>query len=313
MAKKIFKDLFTRQVKVTKICSYIIFVFYSLVLLIAYFGYDVKHILITLSGIYVGAILVNILLCELHRKVYLAYQILIIISFLEIVTIINYTGGIISPAIFILTVLPVAAFSTSRKQGILWSVVAIVTIMVFFTKSESSGAINVIMEESRYLFSLAVVLFTLALSIIISYMVNRSTFDVHRAFDRDSRALREKSKRIENLTTLLNYSADLMCIVDLKTLSINDLNPTFKIILGYELSEVRDRNFLEFMKKDKNTSSLDSSIMNLREDEVMDFECIMVCKNGVEKAYKWTGISKNGKFHAIARSISAAEQISSAM
>jgi len=302
MAKPVFKELLDRQTAVTKIAGYLIAGFFGTVLAIIYSVFDVKGPLIIISAIFIIGIFANMVLFYLHKKIYLTYQILIVLSYLEIVVLICFTGGIDSPAVFILTIFPVAAFSTSQKQGTLWSIVALLTILILF----KAGPLGIPVGKSLYgenlsLFSLAAVLFVLALTVVISFLVNRSTFAVHRAFDRDSKELAEKRKRLENLTTLLNYSTDLMCIIDLQTLIIEDLNPIFKVVLGYELSEVRGKEISRFIKKDKSTISLDSDLRSLKEDQVIEFDGKMICKDGAEKSFSWIGIAKNGKLHASAR------------
>jgi len=302
MAKPVFKELLERQTAVTKIVGYLVAGFFGTVLLIIYSVFDVKGPLITFSSIFIIGILANMALFYLHKKIFLTYQILIVLSYLEIVVLTCFTGGINSPAVFVLTIFPVAAFSTSQKQGTLWSIVALLTILILF----KADALGVPIErglsgENLSLFSLASVLFVLASVVVISYMVNRSTFAVHRAFDRDSKELAEKRKRLENLTTLLNYSTDLMCVIDLKTLIIEDLNPIFKVVLGYELSEVRGKEISRFLKKDKSTMSLESDFGSMKEDQVIEFDAQMICKDGAGKAFSWIGIAKNGKLHASAR------------
>ena len=302
MAKPVYKELLDRQTAVTQIVGYLIAGFFGTVLAIIYFVFDVKGPLIIISAIFIIGLLSNMALFYLHKKIYLTYQILIVLSYLEIVVLICFTGGIDGPAIFVLTVFPVAAFSTSQKQGTLWSIVVLLTILILYNAEALGIPVGSgLSGENLSLFSLASVLFVLASVVVISFMVNRSTFAVHRAFDRDSKVLAEKSKRLENLTTLLNYSTDLMCIIDLETLIVEDLNPIFKVVLGYELSEVRGREISRFIKKDKSTISLDSDIRSLKEDQVIEFNSKIICKDGSEKSFSWIGIAKNGKLHASAR------------
>ncbi|MBN4051191.1 PAS domain S-box protein [bacterium AH-315-M05] len=302
MTKPVFKELLDRQTSVTKIVGYLVAGFFGIVLAIIYFVFDVKGPLIIISAIFIIGLLANMALFYLHKKIYLTYQILIVLSYLEIVVLICFTGGIDGPAIFVLTIFPVAAFSTSQKQGTLWSIVALLTILILFNADALGIPVGSRLSgDNLSLFSLASVLFVLASVVVISFMVNRSTFAVHRAFDRDSKVLAEKSKRLENLTTLLNYSTDLMCIIDLETLIVEDLNPIFKVVLGYELSEVRGREISRFIKKDKSTISLDSDLKSLNEDQVIEFNSKIICKDGSEKSFSWIGIAKNGKLHASAR------------
>lgn len=302
MTKPVFKELLDRQTAVTQIAGYLVAGFFGIVLIIIYFIFDVKGPLIIISAIYIIGILANMALFYLHKKIYLTYQILIVLSYLEIIALICFTGGVVSPAVFILTIFPVAAFSTSQKQGTLWSIVALLTILILFKAVPLGIPVGRgLSGDNLALFSLVSVFFVLAITVVISYLVNRSTFAIHRAFDRDSKVLAEKSKRLENLTTLLNYSTDLMCIFDLETLIIEDLNPIFKVVLGYELSEVRGKEISRFIKKDKSTISLDSDLRSLKEDQVIEFSSKMICKDGAEKSFSWIGIAKNGKLHASAR------------
>lgn len=306
MAKPVFKELLERQIKVTKICGYTIALFFGVVLFISYLFFDAKHLLFTISCIYTIAVLANALLYKLHNKIYINYLILISLTFLEIVTLICYTGCIVSPALFMLIIFPVSAFSTSRKQGIFWSATVFLTILILFLVSSSEiSEINIILNEHQSLFSFTAVLFVLALIIIISYLVNRSTTDVHRAFNRDSKELSEKNTKLENLATLLNYSTDLICLINLQTITVDDMNPTFKIKLGFELSEVRDKKITDFIKMDERTSSLESDIKSMVDEQIIEFECKMLCKDGTEKPYSWMGIANNGKLHAMAREISS--------
>ena len=303
MTKPVFKELLDRQTAVTKIAGYIIAGFFGIVLAIIYFNFDdVKRPLIIISAIYIIGLLANMGLFYLHKKIYLTYQILIVLSYLEMVALICFTGGVVSPAVFILTIFPVAAFSTSQKQGTLWSIVALLTILILFNAKPLGIPVGMgLSGENLSMFSFAAVLFVLSITVVISYLVNRSTFAVHRAFDRDSKVLAEKSKRLENLTTLLNYSTDLMCIIDIETLVVEDLNPIFKVVLGYELSEVRGKEISRFIKTDKSTISLESDIRSMKEDQVIEFDSRMICKDGAEKSFSWIGIAKNGKLHTSAR------------
>ncbi|MFH1320326.1 MAG: hypothetical protein ABII90_06720 [Bacteroidota bacterium] len=305
MAKPVFNELLERQIKVTKICGYTIALFFGVALSISYFFFDAKHLLFTISCIYAIAVLANALLYDLHKRIYINYLVLISLSFLEIVTIICYTGFIVSPALFMLIMFPVSAFSTSRKQGIFWSAIVFLTILILYVVSPSEiSEITIILNEHQSFFSFAVVLFVLALIFIISYFVNLSTTAVHRAFVRDSEELSKKDTRLENLATLLNYSTDLICLVNLQTITVDDMNPTFKIKLGFELSEVRDKKITDFIKMDGRTSSLESDIKSMVDEQIIEFECQMLCKDGTEKSYSWMGIANNGKLHAMAREIS---------
>ena len=299
MAKYVYQELLDRQTKVTKIAGYAIVGFFALIYVLAKYLFGFEHALVNITAGFLVLTVINLLLLEWHKKVFVTYQLLIFLSYAIIVALAWYTGGLNSPAIFILTLCPVAAFSTSKKQGLIWSTITFCTIIAILINKHVPP--SVITSEMQTSFSLFSIMFVLSLAILISYLVNRSTFDVHRAFNRDSKELKDKSLRLENLTTLLNYSNDLMCVVDLGTLTIDDLNPVFKLKLGYELSEARGGELFTFVNEDDNTRRVISEIKLLKDNQVMEFSCNMKCKNGTNKIYKWVGIAKNGKMHASAR------------
>ena len=227
MAKYVYQELLDRQTKVTKIAGYAIVGFFALIYVLAKYLFGFEHQLVNITAGFLVLTVINLLLLEWHKKVFVTYQLLIFLSYAIIVALAWYTGGLNSPAIFILTLCPVAAFSTSKKQGLIWSTITFFTIIAILINKNVPP--SVITSEMQTSFSLFSIMFVLSLAILISYLVNRSTFDVHRAFNRDSKELKDKSLRLENLTTLLNYSNDLMCVVDLGTLTIDDLNPVFKL------------------------------------------------------------------------------------
>ncbi len=300
MAKYVYQELLDRQTKVTKITGYAILGFFGLIFVLAKYTFGFDHTLVNITAGFLVLTAANLLLLEWHKKVFITYQLLIFLSYGVIVALAWFTGGLNSPAIFILTICPVAAFSTSKKQGLIWSAITFFTIFAILINGSLIPE-SIITRELQTAFSFFSIIFVLSLAILISYLVNRSTFDVHRAFNRDSKELKDKSLRLENLTTLLNYSNDLMCIIDLSTLTIDDLNPVFKLKLGYELSEVRGGELFNFINKEDGTDKVISEIKSLRDDQVMEFSCNMKCKDGSSKLYNWVGIAKNGKMHASAR------------
>ena len=230
-AKYVYQDLLDRQIRVTNMVGYSIVLFFAIIYLISRFALNLEHPLVNITLGFTIASLANLLLYKVHKKIYLTYQFIIIMTFLVILILTWYTGGLRSPAIFILVVIPVAAFSTSKKQGAGWSVVVFVTAILMML-SESSLPESIISSENEVRFTSIVIFFTFGVIVLISYLVNESAFSTHRKLDRDRTQLEEKSVRLENLTTLLNYSNDLMCIIEQDTLSINDLNPVFKLHLG---------------------------------------------------------------------------------
>ncbi len=302
MSRDIYQDLLARQTKVTIILGYIIVGVFSIAYLVLKFQYEFKHPLLTIMSVFILLNLLNLIVSRYHGKIYLTYQLLIIWSYLFLLSISFFTGGLISPVIFILAILPVAAFSTSKKQGTSWSFLCVLTICIFLAAHNYNLIPKSIISESHQItFSFISILFYVLLSVIMSFLINKSSFAAHRKSDRESKALKEKTMRLENLTTLLNYSNDLMCIIDQDSLAIDDLNPVYKVHLGYELSEVRKSDFFKYIKEDGATNSILENLKSLKDDTIYEFSCIMLGKGGEERQFNWVAIAKNRKVHASAK------------
>jgi len=299
-AKYVYKDLLERQIRVTNLVGYVIVAFFGVVYLVSKFALKLDHPLINITAAFLLASLANLLLYKLHKKIYITYRFIMIMTFLVILILSWYTGGLKSPAIFILAAVPVAAFSTSKKQGAAWSTIVFIAAILMLL-SESSLPDSIIPPSGELRFTSIIILFTFGVIVLLSYLVNKSSFSTHRKLDRDRKQLEEKSVRLENLTTLLNYSNDLMCIIDQNSLHVNDLNPVFKLHLGYELSEVRGVGLLKFVKPDSQADRLEGDLKAMEDDQVLEFTCTMLSKSNTETVFHWVAISKNGKIHASAR------------
>lgn len=300
MAKFVFKDLLDRQIKVTQKAGLLILGFFAIVTLLTTAVLKENHPIIFITATLLAVGIINHTLYRWHKNAFYTYQTLIIITVLIIMVYSWYTGGVQSPFVFILTLCPVAAFSTSKKQGFIWSSITISSFLFLYLVKEILPA-SIVNEQWEAPFFLSSLLFISSLSILMSYLINRSTFAVHRSFERDSEELKLKSNRLDNLTTLMNYSNDLMCIIDIGTLTIEDLNPVFKLHLGYDLSEVRGRLLPKFIEKSEQTSAVFSDMTCMEENEVIEFSCLMVCKNKDTKPFGWIGVARGGKIHASAR------------
>ena len=299
-AKYVYQDLLERQIRVTTSVGYSIVAFFSIIYLVSKFVFNIDHPLIGITAGFLVASALNLLLYKFHKKIYLTYLCIIIMTFLVILILAWYSGGLRSPAIFLLATIPVAAFSSSRKQGVSWSVTVFVAAIATMLGNDYLPQ-SIISEDNMLRFSFLIILFMFAIIILMSYIVNESAFSTHRKLDRDRTQLEEKSVRLENLTTLLNFSNDLMCIIEQDTLKIHDLNPIFKLHLGYELSEVRDKFMLDFIKPDSTTEDLEKDMKSLQDDQVYEFSCTMLSKSGAETVFNWVAIAKNGRVHASAR------------
>lgn len=298
--KSVFQDLLTQQINVLKTITYLVVVFMSLYLGLLYYGFGLTETFHVIILPYILLLIINILLLPLHKKPYITYFALIIATFLDVIISVIYTGGLSSPFMFILIGLPAFAFYTSRRQGKMWFVICSLAVLVILQSDYFSIPIsnNIPLKFHNILLTFNI-LFVLILNSSFSLLSKREAMKVHKSKSSLELDLRGKSKRLENMVMLVNYSTELMCVIDMQNLTFDELNPVFKLELGYELSELREQH-VRILLKDEFIPMLSSA----EEDQVVTFESPVLCLSGDIRIYSWIVVAKNGKLYASARDIS---------
>ncbi len=300
MSKQVFQDLLTQQIDTLKTVSYFVVAFMSAYLVLLYYIFGLTDTFHFIIIPYILGIIINIVLLPYHQKPYITYFALIIMTFADAMAIVMLTGGLSSPTMFFLISLPAYAFYTSRKQGKLWFVICALAVLFLFQANYFGIPIsNIIPPKFRTILLFFNILFVITQSFFYSMFAKRETLKVHQSHSNLALDLKGKSKRLENMVLLVNYSTELMCVIDIQNLTFDEVNPAFKLALGYELSELRDQH-LRILLKDEFIPLLS----NAEEDEVTAFECPVLCLNGDIKIYSWLAVAKNGKLYASARDIS---------
>lgn len=298
--KSVFQDLLTQQINVLKTITYLVVVFMSLYLGLLYFGFGLTETFHQIVLPYILLLIVNILVLPLHKKPYITYFALIIATFLNNFVLTILTGGLSSPFMFIMIGLPAFAFYTSRRQGKMWFVISALSVLVIFQSTYFGISIsNIVPEKFQNILLTFNILFVLVLNSTFSLLSKREAMKVHKSHNSLAVDLRGKSKRLENMVMLVNYSTELMCVIDLENLTFDEVNPMFKLALGYELSELRDQH-VRILLKDESIPYLASA----KEDELVEFVSSVMCLNGDIRAYSWLAVAKNGKLYASARDVS---------
>ncbi len=119
---------------------------------------------------------------------------------------------------------------------------------------------------------------------------------------RAEETLRESENRITNF---FNLSADLICIADINGY-FRLLNPAWEKVLGYSISELTSKPFLDFIHSDDVEKTL--AVINEkleRGESILTFENRYVCKDGSIIWLDWTSQPsvEEGQVFAIARDI----------
>jgi len=296
MTKPVFQDLVDQQIAVLRTTSILVICFMPSFLLALYYGFGITEKLPAIILSYVAIVLVNILLLFLHKNAVITYLVLITSTYAEIVGLTLVTGGILSPMVFILVILPVFAFYTSRKQGRFWFVVCFLSaVLLYNTNYFHIPVTNVVPDKYHALLLFIIVLFVTVLTSLYLNLVKQDVSRAHKSINTANKSLEEKSKRMENLILLVNYCTELMCVIDIKTLTFDEVNPVFKLLLGYELSLLRGEPVSKILK-DEVLPLLSAAT----EDEVISFSSGVLCRNGEEKFFSWSAVAKNGKLYAYA-------------
>ena len=196
-----------------------------------------------------------------------------------------------------IVILPVFAFYTSRKQGRIWFVICFIAVIVIYNL-ENFGIYtnNLVPDKYHRTLLFIIVLFVTVLTSVYLHLVKQDISRAHKLVGIATKELAEKGKRMENLIMLVNYSAELMCVIDKQSLTFDELNPVFKVTLGYELSELRGKPIATVLKED-----IVPKLTGIAENSIANFSSPVKFHNGQEKMFDWSVTSKNGKLYAYAR------------
>ena len=305
MAKEPDKHLLQQQTVVLKGISYTVAVCFAIFSVFIYYALNEESYMPYMFFAYVVALLLNLLAMKYHHKAMLAYQIMIYISYAMTIAFVLHTGGLASPAVFILCTMPIGAFNTSRKQGKIWVGIALISIIIlFYAENLGIPVRNIIPENHRHFFLLTMIISVFALITVFSIIFKYSSYNLYRAHNLASEQLEDKKRRLDNLINLVNHTPVLMCVIDLNILTFIEVNPYFKQELRYELVEVRGRKISDIIREETLPPELKTKGVPLKEDQRISFECTVLYKTGAEKNYQWNAIAKRGKLYANAREIS---------
>ena len=299
MTKTLFSnELFDLQTRITRIISFVVAGCYVTCALFLRFFLDSDAGLFYYLLVFAGVLLANIFVYEIHKKLFITYGVFIILTYSLLMIILLYTGGIESPAVFILGTLPIGAFITSRKQGKIWGGIALVSIIVLYrSESWNIPVTNILPADFRLHFGFICAVFVLFLTTVLSYLIKDSSYVLNKLYASVSKDLEGKNKRLENLAMLVNYSRSIMCVIDIETMCFEELNSYFKTDLGYELAELRGHPITDlFMKKE-----LPEDIREkLKTTSVLRFSTALLTKKGEQKMFSFNATASNGKLYVSA-------------
>jgi len=142
--------------------------------------------------------LMNTILYYYHKNLTLTYHIVSIMTLAGASIITLYSGGINSPFIFVLALIVVAGYVTTEAYGSLYLNLNLLIIVLIYSQSISdfSFATNVIPEQSRNIFALLSVLFSVYL---LGGVFGKNLLHAHHNLYKTKNALEEKINEKETL------------------------------------------------------------------------------------------------------------------
>lgn len=111
----------------------------------------------------------------------------------------------------------------------------------------------------------------------------------------------------QELETYFDSSLDLLCIANTAGEFIR-LNPEWKNVLGYSISELEGHKFLDFVHPEDLQATLDAVTRLDAQKEVLNFENRFRCKDGSYRWIEWRSKPQGSKIYAAARDISDRKQ-----
>jgi PAS domain S-box-containing protein len=118
------------------------------------------------------------------------------------------------------------------------------------------------------------------------------------------RTLRQKDRAEAELNRFFASSPDMFCIVGLDT-GFKRINPVFEELLGYHLSDIMTKSFLDFIHPDDRELTI-AEISKLKSTlRPVSFENRYLCKDGSFKWFSWktTIVPESSVFYGVARDI----------
>jgi len=118
-------------------------------------------------------------------------------------------------------------------------------------------------------------------------------------------ALRKKTEELDRYFTT---SLDLLCIADIDGY-FRRLNPEWERTLGYPLTELVGKQFLDFVHPDDLEATFDAMSQLERREEVLNFENRYRCKDNSYRWIEWRSYPQEKLIYAVARDITERKRI----
>jgi len=199
--------------------------------------------------------LINTILYNYHRSLTLTYNIVSIMTLTGASIITLYSGGINSPFIFVLALIVVAGYVTTKAYGTLYLNLNLLIIVLIYSQSivDFSFVSNVIPEKSRNIFALISVLFSVYL---LGGVFGKNLLHAHHNLYKTKNELEEKIKEKETLIKEVHHRVK------------NNLQ-TISSLLSLQSRGIADKEVKSLLKSSQNrviSMAMVHEMLYMRED-----------------------------------------------
>jgi len=199
--------------------------------------------------------LINTILYNYHRSLTLTYNIVSIMTLTGASIITLYSGGINSPFIFVLALIVVAGYVTTKAYGTLYLNLNLLIIVLIYSQSivDFSFVSNVIPEKSRNIFALISVLFSVYL---LGGVFGKNLLHAHHNLYKTKNELEEKINEKETLIKEVHHRVK------------NNLQ-TISSLLSLQSRSIADKEVKSLLKSSQNrviSMAMVHEMLYMRED-----------------------------------------------
>ncbi len=198
--------------------------------------------------------LINTILYYYHKSLTITYNVVSILTLAGAIIITLYSGGINSPFIFVLALIVVAGYVTTKAYGSLYLNLNLLIIVLIYSQSiaDFSFVTNVVPEHSKDIFALLSILFSVY---ILGGVFGKNLLHAHHnlyktkdqleeKIDEKETLLKEVHHRVKNnlqtVSSLLSLQARNSNDKDVKEILKNSQNRVISMAMVHEMLYMRE-------------------------------------------------------------------------
>ena len=133
-----------------------------------------------------------------------------------------------------------------------------------------------------------------------------------RALVQEERAHEQLESKSEELERYFSSSLDMLCIANTEGKFVR-LNPEWEKVLGYSLSELEGRPFIDFVHPDDQEPTHQAISRLADQQELLSFENRFRCKDGSYRWIEWRSRPVGEMIYAVARDVTGRKQAEDAL